>query len=201
MPTRQHLFVSVCLCPSRSTWIVAVFYWGRHTVNVGMCEKSVAPHPHQGHAATDVHSLLQLITIVNRWLCVCVCGCMCVNVSKRQRPTTCPDIYNHWCVFAQVQMCVWERLHVPTAHINVLASGSGSSWKQLLFWRRSESRHFAFTTWFIWVQVCVCVCVCVWTAKLQHIYMHSFQGVFVHGCVCLCVNKCGYLSAMANTKL
>lgn len=80
---------------------------------------------YQGRVATDVRSLLQLITIVNRCVCGCVRSCMCVNVSKRQRPTTCPDIYNHWCVF--VQVCVWERLHVPSANINVLASGSGSS--------------------------------------------------------------------------
>lgn len=33
--------------------------------------------PQQGRAATDVHSLLQLITIVNRCLCVCVCSYMC----------------------------------------------------------------------------------------------------------------------------
>lgn len=56
--------------------------------------------PQQGRAATDVHSLLQLITIVNRCLCVCVCVAICVSV----RHTASPDIYNCVCVcmFAQV---------------------------------------------------------------------------------------------------
>lgn len=70
-------FVCVCVCVSTCVHVDVGLSWHLQS--------------QQGRAATDVHSLLQFITIVNRCLSTCVCG----NVSKRH--TASPDIYNLFC--------------------------------------------------------------------------------------------------------
>lgn len=134
------------------------------------------PQSQQGRAATDVHSLLQLITIVNR--CLWVYVCMWAKDIDRQQglifTTVCV------CLLAWVLMCVRGSacmfpVHILMCQRAVVAAAENSFHSGGAV--RADTLHLLpdSSQW-----VCVHMC-------------------FSHGCVCLHVNMCGYLSVKANT--
>lgn len=102
----------------------------------------------QGRAATDVHSLLQSITIVNRCLRP-VRAHFFFSACVWERET---DASQAPGINSSVNVCAWVCLHGPRAHNNVqravleaAAAAAAASEIQLLFQRHSKSRQFAFT--------------------------------------------------------
>lgn len=84
------------------------------------------PESQQGRTATDVPALLQ-----TNYHSKQVHACVWLHMRKCEQKTDSKSRYI-LCVSARACVCssvnlVWACLHVPCAHINVPASGSGSS--------------------------------------------------------------------------
>lgn len=121
---------------------------------------------------------------------------MCLCVSNRQRQTTSPDIYNR--VYLLECECVCGSVCMFPAHILmcqkvVVAAAENSFYSGST--PRADTSHLLPDS-----SECECVC-----ESQCFVYKNTLsqdpQGVFVHACVCLCVNMRGYLSIKANTKL
>lgn len=93
-----------------------------------------------------------------------------------------------------VHILMWQRVVVAAAAENSFYSGGAVRADTLHLLPDSSGYEF----------VCVCACAHVCVSESQCFsteYTATLCRVCLWCCVCLCVNKCGYLSVRAITKL